>query len=121
MPMRTIPMVTRASKPHFLILGASLAALGVGLLIAAGMRYSMLIRCKRAPFYLVGGHHRAGRKRRHVPLHAGSGAARALAMLVANAWHARSDAASSLVVIVGIVAICWGIPSSTDRGWPWSV
>ena len=27
-------------------------------------------------------------------------------MLVANAWHARSDAASSLVVSVGIVVLC---------------
>jgi cation diffusion facilitator family transporter len=32
------------------------------------------------------------------------------AMLIANAWHARSDAASSLVVAVGIVASLFGYP-----------
>lgn len=31
-------------------------------------------------------------------------------MLVANAWHARSDAASSLVVSIGIVANLFGVP-----------
>ncbi|VVE87083.1 cation diffusion facilitator family transporter [Pandoraea bronchicola] len=31
-------------------------------------------------------------------------------MLIANAWHARSDAASSLVVLVGIVANLLGFP-----------
>lgn len=31
-------------------------------------------------------------------------------MLVANAWHARSDAASSLVVAVGIGGNLWGFP-----------
>jgi len=31
-------------------------------------------------------------------------------MLVANAWHARSDAASSLVVVVGIVGALFGYP-----------
>jgi cation diffusion facilitator family transporter len=31
-------------------------------------------------------------------------------MLVANAWHARSDAASSLVVAVGIVGSLFGYP-----------
>lgn len=31
-------------------------------------------------------------------------------MLVANAWHARSDAASSLVVSIGILANLFGVP-----------
>lgn len=31
-------------------------------------------------------------------------------MLVANAWHARSDAASSLVVAIGIAGNLWGVP-----------
>ena len=31
-------------------------------------------------------------------------------MLIANAWHARSDAASSLVVVVGITANLMGLP-----------
>ena len=34
-------------------------------------------------------------------------------MLVANAWHARSDAASSLVVSVGIVGNLMATQSST--------
>ncbi|MED5681970.1 cation transporter, partial [Enterobacter hormaechei] len=31
-------------------------------------------------------------------------------MLIANAWHARSDAASSLVVAVGIIGNLMGYP-----------
>jgi divalent metal cation (Fe/Co/Zn/Cd) transporter len=42
-------------------------------------------------------------------------------MLVANAWHARSDAASSLVVGVGIVGNLAGYPFSTPwRRWWWA-
>ena len=41
-------------------------------------------------------------KGRAVPLHAAHRRAAAFPMLVANAWHARSDAASSLVVAAGI-------------------
>jgi cation diffusion facilitator family transporter len=87
-----------------LILGASLAALGVGLLIAAGMRLQhpeqvqavhpwtlwvaiIALAAKEGMFrYMLAVAQRVRSQ-----------------MLVANAWHARSDAASSLVVIVGIV------------------
>ena len=47
------------------------------------------------------------------PLHAGGGERCQSSMLVANAWHARSDAASSLVVGVGIVGNLMGIRSPT--------
>jgi len=87
-----------------LILGASLAALGVGLLISAGMRLQhpehvqavsplalwvaiIALAAKEGMFrYMLAVAQRVRSQ-----------------MLVANAWHARSDAASSLVVIVGIV------------------
>jgi len=87
-----------------LILGTSLAALGIGLLIAAGMRLQhpdqvqavnplalwvaiVALAAKEGMFrYMLAVAQRVRSQ-----------------MLVANAWHARSDAASSLVVIVGIV------------------
>ncbi|MDO8926825.1 MAG: cation diffusion facilitator family transporter [Sideroxyarcus sp.] len=87
-----------------LILGTSLAALGVGLLISAGMRLQhpehvqavsplalwvaiIALAAKEGMFrYMLAVAQRVRSQ-----------------MLVANAWHARSDAASSLVVIVGIV------------------
>lgn len=87
-----------------LVLGASLAALGVGLLIAAGMRlqhpeqiqpvHPFTLWIAIAALLMKEGMFRymlavAKRVRSQ--------------MLVANAWHARSDAASSLVVVVGIV------------------
>ncbi len=86
-----------------LILGVALAALGVGLLIAAGMRLQhpedvqpvhpftfwialIALAAKEGMFrYMLA-----------VATHVRS------QMLIANAWHARSDAASSLVVMVGI-------------------
>src|SRR5512143_2729578 len=86
-----------------LILGASLAALGVGLLIAAGMRLQqpenvqavqpialwvaiVALAAKEGMFrYMLAVAQRVRSQ-----------------MLIANAWHARSDAASSLVVMVGI-------------------
>lgn len=87
-----------------LILGASLAALGVGLLIAAGIRLQHPEQVQAVhPFTLWVG---------LIALAAKEGMFRYMLavaqrvrsqMLVANAWHARSDAASSLVVIVGIV------------------
>ncbi len=87
-----------------LILGASLAALGVGLLIAAGMRLQHPEHVQAVhPFTLWVA---------IVALAAKEGMFRYMLavaqrvrsqMLVANAWHARSDAASSLVVIIGIV------------------
>jgi len=87
-----------------LILGVTLAVLGAGLLIAAGMRlqHPELVQPVH-PFTLWIA---------MVALAAKEGMFRYMLavaqrvrsqMLVANAWHARSDAASSLVVIVGIV------------------
>ena len=87
-----------------LILGASLAVLGVGLLVSAGMRLQhpenvqpvdimalwvaiVALAAKEGMFrYMLAVAQRVRSQ-----------------MLVANAWHARSDAVSSLVVIVGIV------------------
>jgi cation diffusion facilitator family transporter len=87
-----------------LILGASLAALGIGLLIAAGMRLQHPEQVQAVhPFTLWIS---------IIALAAKEGMFRYMLsvaqrvrsqMLVANAWHARSDAASSLVVTVGIV------------------
>lgn len=86
-----------------LVLGVALAALGVGLLVAAGVRLQhpedvqpvhpftfwialLALAAKEGMFrYMLA-----------VATHVRS------QMLVANAWHARSDAASSLVVLVGI-------------------
>jgi cation diffusion facilitator family transporter len=87
-----------------LILGASLAALGIGLLVSAGARLQHADQVQAVqPFTLWVA---------IVALAAKEGMFRYMLavaqrvrsqMLVANAWHARSDAASSLVVIVGIV------------------
>lgn len=86
-----------------LILGASLFMLGIGLLIAAGSRLQhpehvqavhpitlwvaiLALAAKEGMFrYMLAVAKRVRSQ-----------------MLIANAWHARSDAASSLVVIVGI-------------------
>ena len=87
-----------------LILGASLAALGIGLLIAAGMRLQHPEQVQVVhPFTLwialIALASKEGMFRYMLAV-----AQRVRSqMLVANAWHARSDAASSLVVIVGIV------------------
>jgi cation diffusion facilitator family transporter len=87
-----------------LILGASLAALGVGLLVSAGMRLQHPEHVQPV--------HPAALWVAIIALAAKEGMFRYMLavaqrvrsqMLVANAWHARSDAASSLVVIVGIV------------------
>ena len=87
-----------------LILGASLAALGIGLLIAAGIRLQHPENVQAVhPFTLWIA---------LIALAAKEGMFRYMLavakrvrsqMLIANAWHARSDAASSLVVVVGIV------------------
>lgn len=86
-----------------LILGVSLAALGVGLLIAAGLRLQHPEQVQAV--------HPATLWVAIIALAAKEGMFRYMLavaqrvrsqMLVANAWHARSDAASSLVVIVGI-------------------
>ena len=86
-----------------LILGVALAALGVGLLIAAGMRLQHPEHIQTVhplTFWIA-----------LIALGAKEGMFRYMLavakrvrsqMLVANAWHARSDAASSLVVLIGI-------------------
>jgi len=86
-----------------LILGAALTALGIGLLIAAGMRLQHpehIQTVHPATFWIA-----------LIALSAKEGMFRYMLavakrvrsqMLVANAWHARSDAASSLVVLIGI-------------------
>jgi cation diffusion facilitator family transporter len=87
-----------------LVLGTSLAALGVGLLVAAGARLQHPDQVQAV--------HPLALWVAIVALAAKEGMFRYMLdvaqrvhsqMLVANAWHARSDAASSLVVIVGIV------------------
>ncbi len=87
-----------------LILGASLAALGIGLLIAAGMRLQHPEQVQAVhPFTLwIAAVALAAKEGMFRYMLAVAQRVRSQ-MLVANAWHARSDAASSLVVIVGIV------------------
>jgi cation diffusion facilitator family transporter len=92
-----------------LILGASLAMLGVGLLIAAGMRLQHPEQVQTVhPFTLWIA---------IIALVAKEGMFRYMLavaqrvrsqMLAANAWHARSDAASSLVVVIGIAGNLMG-------------
>ena len=87
-----------------LILGASLAALGIGLLIAAGMRLQHPEQVQAVhPFTLwVAIFALAAKEGMFRYMLAVAQRVRSQ-MLVANAWHARSDAASSLVVVVGII------------------
>lgn len=93
-----------------LFLGALLIAVGVGMLWRAGTRLAdlqaipavhlsalaiavLVLVCKESLFrYML----RAAQRVRS-------------AMLIANAWHARSDAASSLVVAIGIVGSLAGV------------
>ncbi|MDO8813153.1 MAG: cation diffusion facilitator family transporter [Gallionella sp.] len=94
----------RVETAATLILGAFLAALGAGLLVAAAMRLQQPDALRAVnPLALAIA---------VIALIAKEGMFRYMLavakrvrsqMLVANAWHARSDAASSLVVIVGIV------------------
>ncbi len=94
----------RVETAATLILGVFLAALGVGLLVAAAMRLQhpgtlqavSPLGLSIAIFALIA---KEGMFRYMLAV-----ALRVRSqMLVANAWHARSDAASSLVVVVGIV------------------
>lgn len=94
----------RVETAATLILGAFLAALGVGLLVAAAMRLQHPEALRAVNPLALG--------IAVIALAAKEGMFRYMLavakrvrsqMLVANAWHARSDAASSLVVIVGIV------------------
>jgi len=93
-----------------LLLGALLLAVGAGMLMRAGMRLTnfdqvpvvhasalvvalVVLVSKESLFrYML---HEAQRVRS--------------AMLIANAWHARSDAASSLVVAIGITGSLFGL------------
>ena len=94
----------RVETAATLILGVFLAALGVGLLIAAAMRLQhpqtlqmvnpiglgialIALLAKEGMFHYMMAVAKKVRSQ----------------MLIANAWHARSDAASSLVVVVGII------------------
>lgn len=86
-----------------LILGVALAALGVGLLIAAGMRLQHPEAVQQVhPFtFWIALAALAAKEGMFRYMLAVATRVRSQ-MLVANAWHARSDAASSLVVLVGI-------------------
>jgi cation diffusion facilitator family transporter len=92
-----------------LLLGAALAALGVGLLIAAGMKLQdpqslqavhpatlwvalLTLVAKEGLFHYLMAVAKRVRSQ----------------MLAANAWHSRSDAASSLVVLIGIAGNLMG-------------
>lgn len=87
-----------------LILGAFLAMLGVGLLVAAAMRLQhpevlQAINPLALAVAVIALIAKEGMFRYMLAV-----ALRVRSqMLVANAWHARSDAASSLVVVVGII------------------
>ena len=92
-----------------LILGVALAALGVALLVAAGMRLQHPAQVQAVhplTFWIA-----------LIALAAKEGMFRYMLavakrvrsqMLIANAWHARSDAASSLVVVLGIAGNLMG-------------
>jgi len=92
-----------------LILGVALAGLGVALLIAAGMRLQHPTQVQTVqPFTfwiaLIALAAKEGMFRYMLAV-----AKRVRSqMLIANAWHARSDAASSLVVVVGIAGNLMG-------------
>lgn len=92
-----------------LILGVTLAGLGVGLLIAAGIRLQHPEQVQPVQSFTLWV--------AIIALAAKEGMFRYMLavaqkvrsqMLIANAWHARSDAASSLVVIVGIIGNLMG-------------
>lgn len=86
-----------------LILGISLAALGVALLVSAGLRLQHPEHVQAVhPFtFWVALIALAAKEGMFRYMLAVAKRVRSQ-MLVANAWHARSDAASSLVVMVGI-------------------
>jgi cation diffusion facilitator family transporter len=86
-----------------LILGALLTALGIGLLVAAGMRlqHPELVHPVHPLTFWVALAALAAKEGMFRYMLAVATRVRSQ-MLVANAWHARSDAASSLVVLIGI-------------------
>ncbi|MFA6061640.1 MAG: cation diffusion facilitator family transporter [Gallionella sp.] len=94
----------RVETAATLILGAFLAALGAGLLVAAAIRLQHPVALQSVNSFALA--------IALLALFAKEGMFRYMLavalrvrsqMLVANAWHARSDAASSLVVVVGII------------------
>jgi cation diffusion facilitator family transporter len=86
-----------------LILGTSLAALGIGLLVAAGMHLQHADQVQAVHLFTLWVAIIALAAKEGMFRYMLAVAQRVRSqMLVANAWHARSDAASSLVVIVGI-------------------
>jgi cation diffusion facilitator family transporter len=93
-----------------LALGVLLLAVGVGMLWSRWQARGARDGAGGARRGAVGGRGRAGGQGAAVSLHAVGGQAVKSSMLVANAWHARSDAASSLVVGVGIVGNLAGYP-----------
>jgi cation diffusion facilitator family transporter len=86
-----------------LILGAALTALGVALLVAAGMRLQHPAAVQQVhPFtFWIALTALAAKEGMFRYMLAVAMRVRSQ-MLIANAWHARSDAASSLVVLAGI-------------------
>ncbi len=86
-----------------LILGISLAVIGIALLISAGLRlqYPEQLQTVHPLTLLIALIALAAKEGLFRYLLAVAQRVRSQ-MLVANAWHARSDAASSLVVMVGI-------------------
>jgi len=99
----------RVETAATMILGVALAALGVALLIAAGMRLQHPAQVQTVHpltiwIALVALLAKEGMFRYMLAV-----AKRVRSqMLIANAWHARSDAASSLVVVVGIAGNLMG-------------
>ena len=87
-----------------LILGVALAVLGIGLLVAAGMRlqHPELIQAVHPATLWVALIALAAKEGMFRYMLAVAKRVRSQ-MLIANAWHARSDAASSLVVTIGII------------------
>lgn len=86
-----------------LILGVALAALGVGLLISAGIRlqHPENVQAVHPLTFWVALVALAAKEGMFRYMLAVAKRVRSQ-MLIANAWHARSDAASSLVVLIGI-------------------
>src|SRR3989338_3994935 len=99
----------RVETAATLILGAFLAALGAGLLVAAAMRLQQpeALRAVNPLALAIAVIALAAKEGMFRYMLAVAKRVRSQ-MLVANAWHARSDAASSLVVIVGIVGNLMG-------------
>ncbi len=99
----------RVETAATLVLGVFLAALGVGLLVAAALRLQHPAALQSVNPVALG--------IAVIALVAKEGMFRYMLavakrvrsqMLIANAWHARSDAASSLVVVIGVIGNLMG-------------